>query len=101
MSFVEVRRLVNSDDVYVSSGVMSAGPCRSCMMTLQMPPDLLHYAEAATGPNASRREVRSPPHIYTPVFESPETLRASRHRQEPDMHGRASTVVVTTCQLCC
>ncbi len=37
-------------------------------MTLQMPPDLLHYAEAATGPNASRREVCWPSQTYAPAL---------------------------------
>lgn len=35
-------------------------------MTLQMPPDLLHYAEAATVPSASRREVRTSLQNCTP-----------------------------------
>ncbi len=50
--------------VCVSSSLMTTGPCRrSCMMTLQMPPDLSHYAEVATGPNASRREVLTFTHL--------------------------------------
>lgn len=50
-------QILSGEFHWVALRLSAAGPCRSCMMTLQMPPDLLHFAEAATAPTASRREV--------------------------------------------